>query len=102
VVLPNPRRSECRMSQSGDYFIACDRRAVRSQADCRILRPASSREWCDRRLAPPEALRLRNRIDLVLLPPALLIALIVQGAVVQAAERHREGVAGLEAEAARF
>jgi len=38
----------------------------------------------------------------VLLPPALLIALIVQGAVVQAAERHREGVAGLEAEAARF
>ena len=58
--------------------------------------------WRERRIAPPQPLCLRDRIDLVLLPPALLIALIVQGAVVQAAERHREGVARLEAEATRF
>src|SRR5262245_55257035 len=38
----------------------------------------------------------------MLLPPGLLIALVVQGAVVQAAERDGEGIAGLEAKAARL
>jgi hypothetical protein len=38
----------------------------------------------------------------MVLPPSFLIPVVVQGTMVQPAERHREGVAGLEAEAARL
>src|SRR5687767_6759815 len=62
--------------------------------------PAKSRRCCT--VATPESLRLRHWVDLMLLPPYLFVALIMQGAVMQPAERHRECIAGLEPKPARF
>ena len=50
----------------------------------------------------PKPLRFWHRIDLLLLPPCLLATLIVQGPVMQPAQRHGEGVARLQTEATRL
>ena len=52
--------------------------------------------------AGPEAFGFRYWIELVLTPPCLLITRVVQGSMVQAAERDRERVARLEPQATRF